>query len=60
MCGNTIVGEGTWIGAGSTVINEIEIGSNVIVGAGSVVIRNIEDDKKIVGVPAREIKVYRK
>lgn len=60
LCGNTRIGEGTWIGAGSTVINEIEIGSNVIVGAGSVVIRNIENEKKVVGVPAREIKVYRK
>lgn len=53
--GDVRVGECTHIGIGSNVIQGVKIGKNSIVGGGSVVIENIEDNKKVVGVPAREI-----
>ena len=49
------VGDFTHIGIGSSIIQCLIIGKNVIVGAGSTVIKNIEDNKKAVGVPAKEI-----
>jgi len=55
LAGGVKVGKLTHIGIGSSVIEQIEIGDNVIIGAGSVVIRNVENNKKMVGVPAKEI-----
>lgn len=60
LCGNVTVGDGTWVCAGSTVIDGIEIGENNIIGAGSTVIRNIGNNQKVVGIPAKDIKVYKK
>ena len=56
LAGGVKVGKSTHIGIGSSVIEQIEIGDNVIVGAGSVVIKNIEEYKKVVGIPAKELK----
>lgn len=55
ICGDTVIGDSSHIGAGSTVIQGIHIGSNVIVGAGAVVIHDVDSNKKIVGVPGREV-----
>ena len=55
LAGEVRVGKLSHIGIGSSVIENIVIGENVIVGAGSVIIRDIQDNKKVVGVPAREI-----
>ena len=35
------IGDGTWIGAGATIINNIDICGDVIVGAGVLLIRNM-------------------
>jgi len=51
--GNVVVGDGSWIGIGSQVIQGITIGRNVMVGAGSTVIRNIPDHAVVMGTPAR-------
>ena len=55
LCGNVRLGEGTLIGANAVVKPSIAIGKNSIVGLGSVVLKNISDNKKVAGVPAREI-----
>jgi len=52
--GKVVIKNKTWIGLGSKIINNIKIGSNVIIGAGSVVVKNIKDNKRVMGVPARE------
>jgi carbamoyl-phosphate synthase large subunit len=57
LAGNVKIGEFTHIGIGSSVIQGINIGKNNIIGGGSMVINSIEDDKKMVGVPAREINI---
>ena len=55
VAGGVTVGERSWIGAGATVIQQIEIGADVTVGAGSVVIRNVPWGSTVVGVPAAPI-----
>lgn len=56
MAGHTQIGKKTFIGIGTTIIDDIKIGENVTVGAGSVVIHNIPNQVVIVGVPAKIIK----
>ena len=53
LCGEVEVGEGTWIGAGSTVIQGIHIGKNCYIGAGSVVVEDVPDDSLAYGNPCR-------
>lgn len=47
LCGNVMVGTGSFIGAGATVIQGIEIGNNVLVGAGSLLRENVGNQKKV-------------
>lgn len=54
--GNVSVGDGSWIGIGSQVLQGITIGKNVMVGAGSTVIRDIPDHAVVVGTPARIVR----
>ncbi len=55
LCGGVSVGQGSLLGAGSTVTPGVRIGRNVIVGAGSTVIRDIADAARVSGVPARPL-----
>lgn len=55
LSGNVVVGEGSWIGVGSAIIQGIKIGKNCIIGAGSVVTKDIPDGCKAYGVPCRVI-----
>jgi sugar O-acyltransferase (sialic acid O-acetyltransferase NeuD family) len=41
LCGNVEIGEGSLIGAGTTIIQGIKIGKWAVIGAGSVVIKDI-------------------
>lgn len=59
MAGHTTIGRKTFIGIGSTIINNIRVGEGVIVGAGAVVVSDIDDNMTVVGVPAKEIKKNR-
>lgn len=56
LCGEVEVGEGSWIGAGSTVIQGIHIGKNCYIGAGSVVLKDIPDGYLAYGNPANVIR----
>ncbi len=53
--GPIIVGEGTFIGAGSTIMPGVTIGSHAVVGAGSLVTKDIPSETVWAGVPARQI-----
>ena len=55
LCGTVSIGEGTWIGAGSTVSNNVSICADCMIGAGAVVVKDISEAGKYVGVPARKI-----
>ncbi len=54
--GNVNVGEGTFLGIGSSVVPGVRIGRWSVVGAGAVVTKDIPDNCTAVGVPARVIK----
>lgn len=56
MAGHTEIGKKTFIGIGTTIIDDIKIGENVTVGGGAVVIHNIPNHVVIVGIPAKIIK----
>lgn len=57
LCGGVIIEEETWIGSSSTIIQGIKIGKSSIIGAGAVVIRNTENFSKVIGNPAKYIKI---
>lgn len=46
----------SWIGAGSTIIQNRNIGENSMIGAGSVIIRDIPNNCTVVGNPGKIIK----
>jgi maltose O-acetyltransferase len=50
------IGDGVWIGARTTVLPGVTIGSGAIVAAGSVVNRDVEADTMVAGVPARLVR----
>lgn len=54
LCGSVVVGERTWIGAGSVVSNNISICGECMIGAGAVVVKDIKEPGTYVGVPARK------
>lgn len=49
------VGDGTFIGAGSTILPGVTIGSHAVIGAGSVVTKHVPEETVWAGVPARQI-----
>lgn len=57
LCGNVRVGEGSWVGAGSTVIPGVRIGKWSVVGAGSVVTRDIPDNVIAYGNPCKIVRL---
>jgi sugar O-acyltransferase (sialic acid O-acetyltransferase NeuD family) len=57
LAGGVNIEDGSFIGIGSSIIPGISIGKWTIIGAGSVVINHILDFQKVVGVPAKFIKL---
>lgn len=55
LCGTVTIGENTWIGAGSTVSNNVFICANVLTGVGAVVIKDIREEGTYIGVPAKKM-----
>lgn len=56
LCGEVTIEEGSWIGAGSVVIQGVHIGKNVVIGAGSVVCKDIPDHVIAYGNPCKVIR----
>lgn len=53
LAGGVQVGTRSWLGIGSSVIQQVRIGADVTVGAGAAVVRDLPDGVTAVGVPAR-------
>ena len=53
--GTIEVGEYSFVGANTTILPNVKIGSHCVIGAGSVVTKDIPDGMVAVGVPARII-----
>lgn len=51
--GNVVVGHCSWVGLGSSVIQECKIGKHTVIGAGSTVIKNIPEYTLAFGVPCK-------
>lgn len=51
-----VIGDGTWIGAGSTVLGGVTIGEGCMVAAGSLVNKDVPPNSLVGGVPARVIR----
>ncbi|GFN31955.1 acyltransferase [Paenibacillus xylaniclasticus] len=56
--GETVVGEGTWVGANCIIGGRLRIGRGSVIGANSVVTDSIPDFSVAVGAPARVIKMF--
>lgn len=52
LCGQVTAGEGSWIGAGATVIQQVDICPGCMIGAGAVVTGDIGEAGTYAGVPA--------
>ena len=60
LAGTVQVCEGTWIGVGASVTNNIRIAGGcceepIVIGAGAVVVKNINDTGIYTGVPAKKV-----
>lgn len=55
LSGAVTIGEASWLGTGSSVRNNINIGADVIAGVGSVVVKDIGDGQIVAGVPAQPL-----
>jgi acetyltransferase-like isoleucine patch superfamily enzyme len=55
--GETVIGEGSWLGAGAIVLDGVRLGKGVIVGAGAVVTKDAPDYAVLVGSPARILRM---
>jgi acetyltransferase-like isoleucine patch superfamily enzyme len=53
---SVIIGNGTWIGAHSTILGGVCIGQGCVIAAGSLVREDIDDNCLVAGVPARVIR----
>lgn len=53
MAGHTKIGKKSFLGIGSTIIDNIEVGKEAVIGAGAVVIRDVPEHTLVVGVPAK-------
>ncbi|MCQ1999101.1 acyltransferase [Arthrobacter zhaoxinii] len=51
-----VIGAGTWIGAGATVMGGVTVGQRSIIAAGAVVTEDVPDNVLVAGVPARLIR----
>lgn len=50
------IGNGTWLGANSTILPGCTVGHQTLVAAGSVVVKNVPSYSMVAGVPAKIIK----
>lgn len=53
-----VIGSGSFLGIGCSILPGVRLGRNCVVGAGAVVTRSFEDYSVIAGMPARLIRRY--
>lgn len=58
LAGTVRVGQGSWLGIGSVVNNNVNISSGCKIGAGSVVVKDITEPGVYVGTPAKKLEKY--
>ena len=58
FAGSSEIGDNVLIGGQAGISGHLKIGSNVQIGGGSGVIKNIPDNTKVMGYPAKDIKLF--
>lgn len=53
----TKIGDGTWIGVRSTIIEGSRIGEGCIIGASTLINKDINNDLLVVGIPAKVVRI---
>lgn len=49
---------GAWLGTRCIILGGVTIGENSVIGAGAVVTKDVPDYALVVGVPARQVRIY--
>lgn len=52
------IGDGSWIGAKTTLSNNSNVGRGVVIGACSLVTKSCEDNSLYLGIPAKKVKDF--
>jgi sugar O-acyltransferase (sialic acid O-acetyltransferase NeuD family) len=60
LAGGVRIGEGAFLGIGAVVLPGVVIGAWATVGAGAVVLGDVREGVTVVGVPAKEVKQWRR
>ncbi len=58
FAGSSEIGDNVLIGGQAGISGHLKIGNNVQIGGGSGVIKNIPDNTKVMGYPAKDIKLF--
>ena len=58
FAGSCEIGDNVLIGGQAGISGHLKVGNNVQIAGGSGVIKNIPDNKKVMGYPAKDIKVF--
>ena len=58
FAGSSMIGNNVSIGGQAGVSGHLKIGNNVQIGGGSGVLKNIPDNSKVMGYPAKDIRVF--
>ena len=58
FAGSSVIGDNVLIGGQAGISGHLKIGDNVQIGGGSGVIKNIPDNSKVMGYPAKSIKLF--
>jgi acetyltransferase-like isoleucine patch superfamily enzyme len=56
--GPIVVGSGTWISNGATVVGKVTIGRNCVIGANAFVNKDVPDYCVVVGIPGRIVRRF--
>ncbi len=56
--GTVRIGEGTFVGLGASVKNNLIICENCTIGAGAIVVKNIKESFTYIGIPAKKAREY--
>lgn len=59
ISGSVHIGQNSWIGPSSSIIQKVRIGDNVTIGIGAVVIKNVSDNDIMAGNPADNIEIFK-
>ena len=58
FAGSSEVGDNVYIGGQAGISGHLKIGKNVQIGGGSGVLKNIPDNSKVMGYPAKDIRLF--